>query len=83
VLLYVNDQLNKDKLHFELRSSSVVAFRILENVVINFLLSVLVSCEMKLLSKPQWDPQRLVAAVISSGINLSCRRRVKIVPVLN
>jgi hypothetical protein len=49
VLLYENDQLNKDKLHFEMRNTNVVASGILENFVINFLLPVLVSCEMKLL----------------------------------
>jgi hypothetical protein len=56
MMLYVNDKLNKDKLHFKMHNSSVIAFIILGNFVIYFLLSVLRFCEIKLLSELKWDP---------------------------
>lgn len=37
---------------------------------------MLVFCEIKLLSELQWDSQRRVAAVPSSGMSRNCRLRV-------
>jgi hypothetical protein len=62
MLLRITNILNEDNLHFKMRRSSLVAFRIIANVVMKCLPCVLYFCEIKLLSGLQWEPKKYVAA---------------------